>query len=70
VIMHDEALEFRIEQVDIAAGPPVAAGCRTGRNDRALLLSIRTSAAGALRANSAPDARQRGQREVRITRES
>jgi voltage-gated potassium channel len=55
VVMHDEALEFRMEQVEIARGSPVvgralrdaALGDKTG----VLLLAVRSSGTGAFLAN-------------------
>jgi voltage-gated potassium channel len=58
VVMHDEALEFRIEQIHITTGSALvgrslqdaALATTTG----ALLLAIRTGTTGAFRANPAP----------------
>ena len=61
VVMHDEALEFRIEQVHIAAGSALAGrslrDAELAATTGALLLAIRTGATGAFRANPTPDTR-------------
>jgi voltage-gated potassium channel len=55
VVMHDEALEFRMEQVEIAAGSPLAGRtlfeAAVGDTTGVLLLAIRSSATGPFLAN-------------------
>jgi voltage-gated potassium channel len=55
VVMHDEALEFRMEQVEIAAGSPLAGRtlfeAAVGDTTGVLLLAIRSSSTGPFLAN-------------------
>ena len=61
VVMHDDALEFRIEQVHITVGSALAGhswhDAALAHTTGALLLAIRTGATGAFRANPTPDTR-------------
>jgi voltage-gated potassium channel len=55
VVMHDEALEFRMEQVEVATGSPLAGRtlfeAAVGDTTGVLLLAIRSSATGPFLAN-------------------
>jgi voltage-gated potassium channel len=61
VVMHEEALEFRIEQVHISAGSALTGRslqeAALDKSTGALLLAIRGGAAGAFQANPTPDSR-------------
>ena len=60
VVMHDETLDYRIEEVQIAAASPLVGRCLAdtslGLTNGALVLAIRT-ASGRFVANPAPDTR-------------
>jgi voltage-gated potassium channel len=61
VVMHDEALEFRIEQIEVAAGSPLAGRSlqevALRETTGVLLLAIRTGARAPFLANPTPDVR-------------
>jgi voltage-gated potassium channel len=60
VAMHDEDVEFRLEQIVVHEGSPLAGSsvreARLHEGDGALLLALRQSDGGVFRTNPSPDA--------------